>query len=111
MLLNLLLNACKASPEHGRVGLAVEQSATQTVFAVADSGEGMPDDVLAFIADGRTAAPMTRGKGSGCGWSRACSTTSAGRSAREPHRRRHAGDRALPLGPAGEETASTETAA
>lgn len=65
VLLNLLLNACKASPEHGRVGLSVAQQPVETVFTVSDSGHGMPEDVLAFIEDGRTAAPMTRGKGLG----------------------------------------------
>jgi len=112
VLLNLLLNACKASPEHGRVGLAVEQSATQTVFAVADSGEGMPDDVLAFIADGRTAAPMTRGKGLGL-WMVSRLLDDLGGQIRVESRTGE-GTRVivrLPLGPAGEETASTETAA
>jgi signal transduction histidine kinase len=67
VLLNLLLNACKASPEHGRVGLAVAQDAGETTFTVSDSGEGMPEDVLAFLADGRTTTPVTRGGGRGAG--------------------------------------------
>ena len=67
VLLNLLLNACKASPEHGRVGLAVAQEAGETRFAVSDSGEGMPEDVLAFVAQGRRTAPLVKGKDTGRG--------------------------------------------
>ncbi len=65
VLLNLLLNACKASGEGGRVRLAVSQRGGETEFAISDSGPGMPEDVLAFLEEGRTNAPMTRGKGLG----------------------------------------------
>ncbi len=65
ILLNLLLNACKASPEHGRVGLRVEQEPGETRFAVSDSGQGMPEDVLAFVTEGRGTTPLTKGKGLG----------------------------------------------
>ncbi|GGK29075.1 sensor histidine kinase [Salinarimonas ramus] len=65
VLLNLLLNACKASPDHGRVGLSVGQDAGATTFVVSDSGEGMPEDVLAFVTSGRSTTPLTKGKGLG----------------------------------------------
>ncbi|WP_372421436.1 sensor histidine kinase [Salinarimonas chemoclinalis] len=65
ILLNLLLNACKASPERGRVGLRVEQDAGETRFVVSDSGQGMPEDVLAFVTEGRGTTPLTKGKGLG----------------------------------------------
>lgn len=64
-LLNLLLNACKASGENGRVGLRVAQSEGETAFEVVDSGPGMPEDVLAFVVDGTKAAPIARAKGLG----------------------------------------------
>ena len=65
VLLNLLLNACKASAEGGRVRLAVNQTVDETEFAISDSGPGMPEDVLAFLEGGRTSAHMTSGKGLG----------------------------------------------
>ncbi len=70
VLLNLLLNACKASPENGRIGLSVAQDERETTFTIADSGEGMPADVLAFVSDARTTRAATgagedRGKGLG----------------------------------------------
>lgn len=64
-LLNLLLNACKASGENGRVALHVAQDAGETVFEILDSGPGMPEDVLAFVVDGTKAAPIARAKGLG----------------------------------------------
>jgi signal transduction histidine kinase len=64
-LLNLLLNACKASGENGRVALIVIQSATETIFAIEDSGSGMPDSILAFLVDGAKTAPITSHKGLG----------------------------------------------
>lgn len=65
VLLNLLLNACKASGEGGRVRLAVSQSGGETDFAISDSGPGMPEDILAFLEGGRTSAHLTSGKGLG----------------------------------------------
>jgi signal transduction histidine kinase len=65
VLLNLLLNACKASSENGRVGLIVTQNERETEFAVADSGPGMPEDVLAFLEEGRMTTPLMRRKGLG----------------------------------------------
>jgi signal transduction histidine kinase len=64
-LLNLLLNACNASGEGGRVALIVTQSAMETIFAIEDSGPGMPDSILAFLVDGAKTAPMTSHKGLG----------------------------------------------
>lgn len=64
-LLNLLLNACNASGKGGRVALIVTQSDTETIFAIEDSGPGMPDSILAFLVDGAKTAPMTSHKGLG----------------------------------------------
>ena len=65
ILLNLLLNACKALPEGGKIGFRVEQTATETSFTITDSGPGMPDAVLAFLVDGAKLAPMIDSKGLG----------------------------------------------
>jgi signal transduction histidine kinase len=64
-LLNLLLNACKASGENGRVALIVTQSAPETTFAIEDSGPGMPDSILAFLVDGAKTAPIANQKSLG----------------------------------------------
>ena len=65
ILLNLLLNACKASPEGGEIGFEVAQTAAETSFTISDSGPGMPDAVLAFLVDGAKLAPMIDSKGLG----------------------------------------------
>lgn len=65
VLLNLLLNACRASGEGGIVRLLVSQAVGDTEFAISDSGPGMPDDILAFLEEGQISAPMTRRKGLG----------------------------------------------
>lgn len=65
ILLNLLLNACKASAVGGDVVFSVEQDADEHRFVVTDSGAGMPDSVLAFLVDGARLAPMVDQKGLG----------------------------------------------
>lgn len=64
-LLNLLLNACKASAAGGRVALVVIQRGSETIFTIEDSGPGMPDSILAFLVEGAKTAPMTSHKGLG----------------------------------------------
>jgi signal transduction histidine kinase len=65
ILLNLLLNACKACPEGGRIGFSIAQANDATTFRIADSGQGMPDSVLAFLVDGARLAPLADQKGLG----------------------------------------------
>ncbi len=65
VLLNLLLNACKASGDNGRVALIVTQGVRETLFAIEDSGPGMPDSILAFLVEGAKTAPITGHKGLG----------------------------------------------
>jgi len=65
ILLNLLINACKVSVEAGRVGLSVSQSAHETLFEIEDTGQGMPDAILAFLRDGARKAAMAEHKGLG----------------------------------------------
>lgn len=112
VLLNLLLNACKASPEQGRVGLTVSQSDTETTFTVSDSGPGMPDDVLAFVTDGREATPAARGKRLGL-WMVSRLLDDLGGQLRVESRTGE-GTRVfvrLPLGPVPESADATENAA
>lgn len=65
ILLNLLINACKVSVEAGRVGLSVSQSAHETLFEIEDTGQGMPDAIVAFLRDGARKAAMAEHKGLG----------------------------------------------
>ena len=65
ILLNLLINACKVSVEAGRVGLSASQSAHETLFEIEDTGQGMPDAILAFLRDGARKAAMAEHKGLG----------------------------------------------
>ncbi len=65
ILLNLLLNACKACDEGGHLSFGASQDSDATVFTISDSGPGMPDSVLAFLVDGARLAPMVDHKGLG----------------------------------------------
>lgn len=50
-LLNLCLNAGQAIPGAGRIGLSVRQSGKHAIIEVADTGAGMPPDVLAHAME------------------------------------------------------------
>lgn len=63
IVLNLLLNACRAAPENGRVALAAGLANGALVIDVEDSGPGMPPFVAAFLDDATSAAPITTGLG------------------------------------------------
>lgn len=65
ILLNLLLNACRASTAGGEIVFSVEQTAAESSFTITDNGPGMPDAVLAFLVDGAKLAPMIDSKGLG----------------------------------------------
>jgi signal transduction histidine kinase len=69
VLLNLLINACDASPEEGAVRITIAPSeAGGVVYSVEDSGEGVPADLRERIFDPffTTKEP---GKGTGLGLS------------------------------------------
>jgi len=64
VLLNLLLNAVRATPDGGRVRLRVRDFATAVSFQVIDTGSGLPEAIRAFLRgedDGR----LPRGQGLG----------------------------------------------
>jgi len=49
--LNLVLNALEASPEGGRVRVALERHGGHATLSVRDDGPGMPDDVLRRLGE------------------------------------------------------------
>ena len=71
VLVNLLTNAIKASPEHSAVTLEAEPHDRQRVaFCVTDRGRGIPEQYLADVFDRFTQVKMTRAgftSGSGLG--------------------------------------------
>jgi PAS domain S-box-containing protein len=48
---NLMLNALKFTPEHGRVRVRVHSDGSDAVLKVSDSGVGMPADLVATVFD------------------------------------------------------------
>jgi signal transduction histidine kinase len=65
-VLNLLLNACAASPLGGRVDFAAGVRRGELVIGVSDQGPGMPPEVAAVLeSDGRAEPPPTQGRGLG----------------------------------------------
>lgn len=46
---NLLVNAIKFTPEHGRITLSLEQTATQVEISVTDTGQGIEPEFLPYV--------------------------------------------------------------
>lgn len=46
---NLLVNAVKFTPEHGRITLSVEQAATHVEISISDTGEGIEPEFLPYV--------------------------------------------------------------
>ena len=64
--LNLLLNACAASPDEGFVAVQVARSDRELCIAVADQGPGLPKDMAALldqVAPAPTPSPQRKGLG------------------------------------------------
>ena len=63
-MLNLLLNACAASPDGGRVAVTVSHRAGKLQIAIADRGRGLPEDMAALLHQSAPAlAPECKGLG------------------------------------------------
>jgi signal transduction histidine kinase len=64
--LNLLLNACAASPDGGRVAVTVSGSDRELQIVVADRGPGLPENMAALLHhDGSAPTPWPESKGLG----------------------------------------------
>ena len=64
--LNLLLNACAASPDGGIVAVTASHCAGQLRIAIADRGPGLPEDVAALLhQDAPAPSPSPESKGLG----------------------------------------------
>jgi signal transduction histidine kinase len=66
VLLNLLLNACEATPPGGTVGLRVWREAEELLCEISDSGPGL-DAAQATRLTGQDGAPPGRARGLGLG--------------------------------------------
>ena len=65
-VLNLLLNACHACKEEGKVGFTARMEEGQFVAEVSDTGDGLPQHVKEYLErDGAGTAPMDRRSGLG----------------------------------------------
>lgn len=69
VLSNLVGNAIKFSPKHGRVSVKVKCDAQFVNISVLDSGSGIPEGQLAQIFDNFWQAPRTSDQGAGVGLS------------------------------------------
>ena len=65
-VLNLLLNACAASPPQGKIAFEAIMDQKRLLLTVADRGPGLPQDVASLLCSNGTAtAPPTEGQGLG----------------------------------------------
>jgi signal transduction histidine kinase len=64
--LNLMLNACAASPDGGCVAVSVAHSGQELQIAIADQGPGLPKDMAALL-DQVAPAPTPSAQSKGLG--------------------------------------------
>jgi two-component system, OmpR family, sensor kinase len=65
VVLNLLLNACRATPEGGQVALSAQAETGRLEITIDDSGPGLPDHMVAFLAERGSPAPIAAETGLG----------------------------------------------
>lgn len=78
ILVNLMANAIKFTPEGGRVSVSVQEDVNAVKFQVIDTGSGIANDMLALVMEPFTQARKTGGnalKGAGLGLAIAKSLT------------------------------------
>jgi signal transduction histidine kinase len=63
VVLNLLLNACRATPERGFVALSAQLISARVVITVDDSGPGLPEHIAGFFEGLGEPAPIGKGLG------------------------------------------------
>ncbi|HUJ62153.1 MAG TPA: HAMP domain-containing sensor histidine kinase [Kofleriaceae bacterium] len=85
-LVNLLLNACDASPRGGEVRLEVSASGGELTFAVVDEGDGIaPADAARAMEPFFTTKPIGKGTGLGLAIAREIASSHRGTLALAPH--------------------------
>ena len=57
ILLNLISNAVKFTPVDGKITVSVKESKQNTTFKIADTGQGIPNNLIANLTD-----PFNRGE-------------------------------------------------
>jgi signal transduction histidine kinase len=88
-IVNLLLNACDASPAGARVELDVERAGDQLAFVVADSGSGIsPDHAARATEPFFTTKPVGKGTGLGLAIAREIAVAHRGALALAPRQPR-----------------------
>ncbi len=65
MVLNLLLNACRAAPDDGVIRVTARLEGEGLAIDIHDSGAGMPADVVAFLNEPGSPAPIASSTGLG----------------------------------------------
>jgi signal transduction histidine kinase len=66
VVLNLVLNACQATPRDSWVGVSIAEISETVVLRVEDAGQGMPPAAEAMLT-GSADRPAPIGKGTGLG--------------------------------------------
>jgi signal transduction histidine kinase len=65
VILNLLINACRAVPQQGRIALSAGVKDDHLEITVDDSGPGLPAMVAAYLDSAERSAPIVQGGGLG----------------------------------------------
>lgn len=95
VVLNLLLNACQATPIGGEITFSATSDGLHLVITVADEGSGLPLSGK-LVLEGAPSRQRTDGGGLACGWSGVFSTRQVVTS-RSPHH--HAAPESKSLSP------------
>ncbi|MCA9935444.1 MAG: sensor histidine kinase, partial [Anaerolineales bacterium] len=67
LFLNLLDNAVKYTPGHGRIAITAQKTETAVAIAISDSGPGIPPEHLPHLFERFYRVEGSRGRGAGPG--------------------------------------------